>query len=34
MQGEDIDFEFYFEGKKLALNTPLFELLRDAGGAA
>lgn len=28
-QGEDIDVEFYFNGKRIELNTSFFEIIKD-----
>jgi hypothetical protein len=29
-QGEDVDFEFYFEGKKIQPNQTIFEIIKDS----
>jgi len=28
-QGEDIDFEFYYEGKQIWSNQSIFEIIKD-----
>jgi hypothetical protein len=31
-QGEDIDFEFYYEGKRILPNQSMFEIFKDSEG--